>query len=263
MRLMPYFCLLFCLVLCLGQSIPCAYAEESEYPLDKAPVDLTDLASLQRGAKLFMNYCSGCHSLKYIRYNVMSKDIGIVDASGKVLEQAVKENLMFTGDKISDTIKSAMSKEEGAAWFGNAPPDLSLVSRSRGVDWLYTYLRTFYPDPKKPWGVNNKVFPDVAMPDVLFNLRKELAAKELATKAAISNTGTATENSNILNKTEFVKLDQENFDRAVLDLVNFLAYCGEPIQLERKRIGLWVLLFLGVFLIFAWLLKREFWKDVH
>jgi ubiquinol-cytochrome c reductase cytochrome c1 subunit len=239
---LPRLCRLYLILLLLAISYACpnlATAEEAVAHLDKARVDLTDLASLQRGAKLFMNYCSGCHSLKYIRYNTLAKDIGIVDPDGKVLEQAVKENLMFVGDKITDTIQSSLTKKEGAAWFGTAPPDLSLVSRSRGADWLYTYLRSFYPDPKRPWGVNNKVFPDVAMPDVLFNLRAELNAQ---------NDG---------------KESKENFDRAVLDLVSFLSYAGEPNQLVRQRVGLWVLLFLGVFFVFAWLLKREYWKDVH
>lgn len=210
-------------------------AEESEVTLDKAFVDATDLPSLQRGAKLFLNFCSGCHSLKYVRYNVMAKDIGIVNAKGEVLEQAVKDNLLFVGDKLSDPIKTAMTKEEGAAWFGTAPPDLSLVVRLRGVDWIYTYLRSFTIDPKRPWGVNNKVFPDVAMPDVLYNFRKRLLAGENG---------------------------QEKYDAAVLDLVNFLNYVGEPTKELRKRIGVWVLLFLGIFFIFAWLLKREYWKDV-
>jgi ubiquinol-cytochrome c reductase cytochrome c1 subunit len=223
---------IFLKLFCLG----CIASEESSVPLEKALVDLTDLPSLQRGAKLFMNYCSACHSLKYVRYQTMAKDIGIVDASGKVLDQVVKNNLMFTGEKITDPIKSALTKDEGSAWFGVAPPDLSLVSRSRSVDWLYTYLKSFYMDPQKPWGVNNKIFPSVAMPDVLFNFRKQL----------------------------FLQKDGEaKFDRAVLDIVNFLAYVGEPMQLERKKIGIWVLLFLSVFFIFACLLKREYWKDVY
>jgi ubiquinol-cytochrome c reductase cytochrome c1 subunit len=211
-------------------------AEEIEVSLDKAKIDLTDLPSLQRGAQLFMNYCSGCHSLQYVRYNTLAEGIGIVDKDGKVLEAIVKDDLIFSGDKISDTIKAALTKEEGAKWFGTAPPDLSLVARSRGADWLYTYLRSFYPDAKKTWGVNNRVFPDVAMPYVLANLE----ARYLSEKDG-----------------------RQKFDAAILDLVNFLQYVGEPVQLIRQRIGLWVLLFLGVFFVFACLLKREYWKDVH
>lgn len=213
-----------------------ARAEEGEVALDKAHIDSTDLPSLQRGAKLFMNYCSGCHSLKYIRYSTMAKDIGIVDSKGQVLDQVVKANLMFVGDKLVDTIQNSMTKEEGANWFGVAPPDLSLVVRLRGVDWLYTYLRSFYPDKKRPWGVNNRVFPDVAMPDVLYNLRARLLLEPDG---------------------------QKKVDAAMLDLVNFLHYTAEPMKLERQSLGKWVLLFLGIFFVFAYLLKREYWKDVH
>lgn len=212
------------------------WAEDSAVPLDKAAVDQSDLASLQRGAQLFMNYCSGCHSLKYIRYNTMAQEIGLVDAKGKILDQAIKQNLLFVGDKITDTLENSMTKAEGAAWFGVAPPDLSLVARLRGVDWIYTYLRSFYWDPKRPWGVNNRLFPDVAMPDILFNFRARLLAEPDG---------------------------QQKYDRAVLDLVNFLSYTADPIKPERERLGIWVLLFLGVFFIFVWLLKREYWKDVH
>jgi len=211
-------------------------AEESSVPLDKANIDITDLPSLQRGARIFMNYCSGCHSLKFVRYSSLGEGIGIVDASGVLLEEAIKKNLMFVGDKITDTIQRSMTNEEGAKWFEVNPPDLSLVARSRGSDWLYTYLRSFYLDPKRPWGVNNTVFPDVAMPDALYYFRLQF---------------------------QHEKEGQAKYDQAVLDLVNFLTYVGEPVQLVRKRIGIWVLLFLGVFFVFAYLLKREYWKDVH
>lgn len=206
-------------------------AEESSIPLDKVKVDLTDLPSLQRGAKLFMNYCSGCHSLKFVRFNTMAKDIGIVDSSNQVLEKAVKENLIFSGDKVGDVIETAMAKADGANWFGISPPDLSLEARLRGANWIYTYLRNFYADPSKTWGVNNRVFPDVAMPNVLADLQAQLTPQQ--------------------------------FDASVTDLVNFLVYVSEPNQEERKRLGVWVLLFLGVFFVFAVLLKREYWKDVH
>lgn len=230
----PFF-LVFFVLLTSVLNLHAVYAEENEIPLDKAHIDPTDLASLERGAKLFMNYCSGCHGLKYIRYSTMAKDIGIVNAKGQVLDQAVKANLMFVGDKLVDTIRSSMTKEEGVNWFGVAPPDLSLVARLRGVDWLYTYLRSFYPDPKKQWGVNNRLFPDVAMPDVLFNLRTRLLLEPEG---------------------------QQKVDTLMLDLVNFLHYAGEPMKAERQSLGKWVLLFLGVFFVFAYLLKREYWKDV-
>jgi len=228
--------LVIILVIFFSLGLKVVLAEEFEAPLEKAKIDLTDFPSLQRGAQLFMNYCSGCHSLQYVRYNTLAEGIGIQDKDGKVLADIIKENLIFSDDKITDTIKTAMTKEEGAKWFGVAPPDLSLVARSRGSDWLYTYLRSFYPDPKRPWGVNNRVFKDVAMPYVLANLEARY-------------------------RTE--KEGQQKFDAAVLDLVNFLQYVGEPMQLVRKRLGIWVLLFLGVFFVFANLLKREYWKDVH
>lgn len=206
------------------------YGQESAIKLDKAPIDRSDLASLQRGAKLYMNYCLGCHSLKYVRYNNMAKDIGIVDSQGKVLEKALKDSFVFSGGSINDPILSAMPKKVAAEWFGIAPPDLSLVARSRGVDWIYSYLRSFYLDNKRPWGVNNKVFPDVAMPDVLYNLQKQLS--------------------------------KEEYDTAVADIVNFLSYVGEPHLEKRKALGIWVLVFLGILFVFAILLKREYWKDI-
>lgn len=228
--------LLLSSVLLLGLGAQFAGAEEASVTLDKVNIDLTDLASLQRGAQLFVNHCAACHSLKYVRYSTMAKDIGIVDSLGQVLEKAVKDNMIFSGEKITDSIQTALTREEGVAWFGVAPPDLSLVSRSRGVDWLYTYLRSFYLDDKRPWGVNNTVFPDVAMPDVLYHLRTQLYA-EVGGK--------------------------EKYDASMRDLVNFLAYAGEPMAHKRKQLGIWVMLFLGIFFVFAWLLKREYWKDVH
>ncbi len=213
-----------------------AFSEEQAVQRKHARMDLSDLPALQRGAQLFMNYCSGCHSLKYVRYQTMAEDLGIVNSAGQLLSEAVKRNLMFVGDQLQDPIKSAMPAASGAAWFGVAPPDLSLVARSRGVDWLYTYLRSFYADPKRPWGVNNRVFPDVAMPDVLSGLKSRLLAQENG--AAL-------------------------YDRAVLDIVHFLAYAAEPMQVKRRTLGIWVLLFLGIFCVFSVLLKREYWKDIH
>lgn len=221
--------LIFGLIVCLAYS-PTLFAEDKSFPLDKAPIDPSDLASLQRGAKLYMNYCVGCHSLRFSRYGNMAKDIGIADSQGKILDQAVKENLIFSGATLNDPIVAAMKKQDAANWFGIVPPDLSLIARSRGVDWLYTYLRSFYPDNAKTWGVNNHLFPDVAMPHVLNDLQKQLSKQE--------------------------------YDLAVADIVNFLAYVGEPNQQTRKRLGVWVLVFLGILFIFAALLKREYWKDV-
>ncbi len=221
-------------------------ASEENIKLDKANIDLTDQASLQRGAKLFMNYCSGCHSLRMVRYEGMAQDVGIVDAKGQVLEKIVKDNLIFGDQKISDPILAVMPKADATNWFGVPPPDLSLVSRSRGVDWLYSYLRSFYQDATKPWGVNNLVFPDAAMPHVLLSLQ-----------------GLQVRVNDHLELKIPGSLTTQEYDMAVRDLVNFLALMGEPTQLKRERLGVWVLLFLGIFCLFAWLLKREYWKDVH
>ncbi|OOZ37425.1 cytochrome c1 [Solemya velesiana gill symbiont] len=191
--------------------------------LDDANIDLTDKESLQRGAKLFMNYCLSCHSAKYQRYNRMARDLDMT-------EDEVKQNLMFTTDKIGDTMNIAMDPEDAAAWFGAAPPDLSVITRARGVDWVYTYLRGFEPDESRPFGVNNKVFPDVGMPHVLWKLQKDQAV--------------------------------EKFDSDMRDLTAFMAYVGEPIAVERKRIGTYVLIFIAIFFVLSYLLKKEYWKDV-
>jgi ubiquinol-cytochrome c reductase cytochrome c1 subunit len=235
-----------CLLILLLCFTPLVMAESSKIELQKAPIDISDSASLQRGAKLFMNECSGCHSLKYTRYDSLAKGIQITDEEGKVLEKIVKDNLMFVGDSISSPINSAMASKDAESWFGVAPPDLSLEARYRGVDWLYTYLRSFYVDPKRPWGVNNLVYPDVAMPHVLLNLQGEQVLTDNGLK--------------LVNKGS---LTPEQYDLAVADLVNFLSFVSEPVQLERRKIGVWVLVFLGIFLVFSYLLKREYWKDVH
>lgn len=225
------------------------WANEGAFKLDKVAIDLSDKPALQRGAQLFMNHCAGCHSLKYIRYQTLAQDLGIVDMEGKVLDEVVKKNLMFVGEKLTDAITVNMTKSDGANWFGVAPPDLSLVARSRGANWLYTYLRSFYQDDKKPWGVNNLVFPDVAMPHVLL----ELQGLQVRTDDAAAP----------LKMTRPGRLTAVAYDNAIKDLVNFLVYVGEPVQETRKHLGVWVLLFLGVFFIFAFLLKKEYWKDVH
>jgi ubiquinol-cytochrome c reductase cytochrome c1 subunit len=239
-------------------------ASENGAHLDKAPTQLCDKASLQRGAKLYMNFCSGCHSLQYVRFKDMAKDIGIVDKEGNILEALVNKNLNFISDNINDAITTALPKKEGEAWFGVAPPDLSLVARSRGTNWLYTYLRSFYEDPKRPWGVNNAVFPDVGMPHVLQGLQ--------GTQVPVYKKTTLTDDQGNKVEKEVVdhftlktpgSLSPKEYDQAITDLVNFLDYVGEPHKLEREKLGVWVLLFLVVFTLFAYLLKREYWKDVH
>jgi ubiquinol-cytochrome c reductase cytochrome c1 subunit len=245
-------------VLCLF-GFTAVFSAESTVPLSKAPGVLSDQASLQRGAGVFMHYCAGCHSLRYERYGQLAKQIGIVDADGKLLEGVAKKYFNLTTEKLTDYIISAMPPDEASKWFGIEPPDLTLVARVRGTDWLYTYLRSFYADETRPWGVNNLVFPMVAMPHALVDLQ--------GVQKAVFKTETINgEDHKVFQGFELSKpgkLNPAQYDGMVADLVNFLDHVGEPIKLERKRLGVWALLFLSVFLTFAYLLKREYWKDVH
>lgn len=219
--------------------------------LEKANIDLKDQASLQRGAKYFVNYCMGCHSLQYMRYNRMAEDLGID-------EMTLRENLMFTDAKPGDLMTISMRPEDGEKWFGTAVPDLTLVTRWRSPDWVYTYLKSFYLDDTRPYGVNNLVFPQVGMPHVLSSLQGVQKAvlepgKEEGAPAKITGLELVAPGS----------LSPGEFDAMVLDLTNFLTYVGEPMRLERQRLGIYVLLFLGLFFIVAYALKKEYWKDVH
>lgn len=221
--------------------------------LESANIDLRDQASLQRGAKLFVNYCMGCHSIAYQRYNRMGRDIGLTD-------EQVKENLMFAGERVGDTMTIAMPRGDAKRWFGTPPPDLSVIARARGVDWIYTYLKTFYIDESRPFGVNNAVFPDVGMPHALWQLE---GMKRAIKETVVAEDGT--EKTRVVGY-EMVKpgqLTPMEYDQAARDLTNFLSYTGEPVQLERNRLGIWVLLFLAVFFVFAYALKKEYWKDIH
>ncbi|EGQ8076255.1 cytochrome c1 [Vibrio vulnificus] len=230
-----------------------AMAAGAGVPLDKANVDLSDKASLQNGAKLFMNYCFACHSTQYQRYERVADDLGIS-------ADLMKENLMFNPEsKIGDLMVNAMPPKQAAAWFGAPPPDLTLVARVRGADWLYTYLRTFYVDPSRPFGVNNLVFPSVGMPHVLEELQgipnpvygtKVVDGKEVQVVVGVESDGTG-------------ELSKGEYDEAVLDLVNFLVYSGDPVKAERHALGWWVMAFLVLFTIVVVLLKKEYWRDVH
>lgn len=210
--------------------------------------DVTDYASLQRGAMLFMNECSGCHSLKYTRYDSLAKGIQITDESGKVLDKIVKDNLIFiSGQSLNSPILTSMNAIDAANWFGIAPPDLTLEARYRGAQWLYDYLRSFYVDPSRPWGVNNLAFPGVAMPHVLISLQGEqILTADGDLKLVVQGSMTPAQ-----------------YDTAIADLVNFLCYISEPAQSQRREIGAWLLVFVGIFAVFSYLLKREYWKDVH
>ncbi|HLF66628.1 MAG TPA: cytochrome c1 [Gammaproteobacteria bacterium] len=225
-------------------------------------IDPTDQASLQRGAKYYMNYCSGCHSLQFMRYERMAKDIGMTDDKGVVLADVVKANLMFSSDRIGDQINVAMNSEEARHWFGVAPPDLSLASPHRSDKWLYNYLLSFYVDDKRPWGVNNVVFPDVAMPNILLPLQGEQVPIYETRQLTIE--GQSVEHKTItgLKLVKPGEMSPEEFQAVVYDIVNFMAYVGDPIKVQRERMGVAVILFLLTLLVFAYLLKREYWKDV-
>jgi ubiquinol-cytochrome c reductase cytochrome c1 subunit len=227
-------------------------AAEDGVHLDKANIDPDNQQSLQRGARLFVNYCLSCHAAGLMRYERMGQDLGIS-------ELQVAENLMFTGGKIGDLMTVATDPEDAVEWFGTVPPDLSVIARARGVDWLYTYLRSFYLDPSRVTGVNNLVFPDVGMPDVLW----ELQGWQKPVITTVKDTD-GTEHKVI--DLELVKpglMNPKEFDRAVRDLVNFLDYMAEPGKHDRQALGIKVILFLLVFLVVAYLMKKEFWKDVH
>lgn len=229
------------------------FAAGGDVHLDRANIDPSNKESLQRGARTFVNYCMSCHSAKYQRYIRLGRDLGISD-------EDVIENLMFTGEKIGDHMDVAITKEDAKMYFGAAPPDLTLVARVRGIDWLYTYMRSFYLDDSRPFGVNNKVFPNVGMPHVLWELQ--------GWQEAVYKTETDAEGHEhkVLEGLELVEPGSQSpaeYDRTVRDLVNFLAYMGEPVKQERQALGIKVLLFLLVFFIFAYLLKKEYWKDVH
>jgi len=189
-----------------------------------APVNLKDKVSLQNGAKLFVNYCMGCHGLKYVRYERLADDLGIP------VEMA-QQYLNFTTDKPGDTMANAMDEAEAKEWFGAAPPDLSLVARLRSSDWVYSYLIGFYKDDSRPYGYNNHVFPSVGMPHVMAGMEEQLS--------------------------------EEEFQEAMGDITNFLTYTADPVLVERERLGVWVLVFLFILLIPAYFLKKEYWKDVH
>jgi ubiquinol-cytochrome c reductase cytochrome c1 subunit len=219
----------------------------------KASVNLNDTASLQRGAKYFVNYCMGCHSAQYVRYNRMGEDLGLNDAQ-------LENYLMPAGAKPSDTMVSAMPAADAEKWFGRAPPDLTLEARSRGADWIYTYLKSFYVDPGTATGANNTMLPNAAMPNVLWELQ---GLQKPVYKTVKSENGGSYQVVDHFEQVTQGKLDPQQYDQVAMDLTNFLSYIAEPVQLERRDLGLKVIGFLIVFFLFAFLLKREIWKKVH
>lgn len=236
-----------------------ALAAEVGVPLDRAPDHSRDLSALQNGARLFVNYCLNCHSASAMRYNRM-QDIGLS-------EQQIRDNLLFTSDKVGDLMKVSMQAKDSKEWFGAAPPDLSLIARSKssgagpGTDWLYTYLRTFYKDDTRPIGWNNMVYPNVAMPHALWELQGIREAKFVDEKDPHDPAKTVHKFAGF----EQVKpgtMTPLEYDTAMADLVSFMSWMAEPMQNKRRQLGVWVLLFMGVFVVLAWRLNASYWKEV-
>jgi ubiquinol-cytochrome c reductase cytochrome c1 subunit len=218
------------------------------FKLEDADIDLSNSAMLERGAKHYVTYCLGCHSAKHIRYKRIAIDLQLDEAE-------ILKNVAPLGAGIYDQMHSAMNSHDAEKWYGTNPPDLSLIARSRGADWLYTYLKSFYTEKGKPTGVNNAVFPDVAMPNVFWQLQ--------GTQTAVTKNIDGQEVITELKLTEPGQLSPQEFDKMVNELVNFLVYVGEPVQLERQQMGKYVLFFILMFIVLAYLLKKEYWKDIH
>jgi ubiquinol-cytochrome c reductase cytochrome c1 subunit len=236
-----------------------ALAEGGDFPLDAQPKGTTDLSSLQNGAKLFVNYCLNCHSASSMRYNRL-RDIGLS------LEQ-IQNNLIFTDSKVGGLMTIAMRPQDAKAWFGTVPPDLSVIARAKashagsGGDYLYTYLRSFYQDPSRPTGWNNMVFPNVGMPNVLWELQGIRTRKMIDEKDPHDESKVV----QVFDKFEQVtpgKLSPLEYDNAVADLVSYLVWMAEPSQNTRRQLGVWVLLFLGLFSVLAWRLNASYWKEI-
>lgn len=238
---------IFAALLSLGS----AKASESEQ-LAPANISVSNIASLQRGARIFFNYCAGCHSLKFMRYSRIGEDLHLS-------EDEVMRNFNFSGAKYGDTVQVALNPSDAEKWFGKAPPDLSLEARSKGVDWIYNYLKSFYLDPNRPLGWNNALFPNASMPNVLW----ELQGTQQAEFVTIKEGNAAHEKLEKFVLASPGQLTPEQFDQMARDITAFLQYVGEPAILKRESLGVWVILFLAGFTFIAWLLKREYWKDVH
>jgi len=234
-------------ILALGLPLVAGAAEHVH--LDEVDIDLQDKESLRHGARVFTHYCLSCHSASYMRYQRLVDDLGIK-------EDELRQDYMFASKKIGATMKVAMQPSDAENWFNKAPPDLSVIARSRGADWLYTYLRSFYLDSSRPWGVNNLVFDKVGMPHVLWRLQG------LAEPVYETNE----EGNQVIDHLELTQpgaLSPDEYDALVADLVNYLVYMGEPAQTDRRSLGIWVILYLLAFAALLYLLKRVYWKDVH
>lgn len=239
------------LIALLFALLPLAASAAGDVKLQASNVNIGDRASLQRGAALYMNYCAGCHALEFQRYSRMAEDLGLT-------EEQVMTWLNFTERKFGETMTIAMDKGDGEAWFGKAPPDLSLVARAKlgGPDWVYTFLKSFYVDETRPAGWNNTVLPNASMPNVLWELQ--------GIQRAVYGQGK--DGSSHVERFELAapgRMTPQQFDQAARDISTFLAYVAEPAALKRQSLGVWVLLFLSLFTFLAWLLKTEYWRDVH
>lgn len=230
-----------------------AFASGDEVHLDNAPDRSTDLSALQHGAKLFVNYCLNCHSASMVRYNRL-KEIGLNEAQ-------IKDNLLFTSSKVGDTMNTAIKPADAKAWFGAAPPDLSVEARARGADWIYTYLRSYYRDETRPTGWNNLVFPNVGMPHVLWELQGIRSAKFIEVKDP-HHPGQITHKFERFEQLTPGKLNPVEYDAAVADLVGFMNWMAEPKQNMRKQLGVWVLIFLAIFWVIVWRLNASYWKEI-
>ena len=223
--------------------VPALALGKSDTVLLDAPIDLQDRASLQRGLGLYMNYCASCHSLQFMRYSRVAEDLGLS------VEQV--EQLVIKGDaKIGDQMKTGIAKGDGQAWFGKAPPDLTMVARGKiqQEDWTYTFLKSFYVDESRPMGWNNTVLANASMPNVLWELQ---------------GIQRKTEDGFVIQDHERGRMTEAEFDRAITDIAAFLTYVGEPARLKREAMGVWVILFLSFFTLMAWLMYKEYWKDIH
>jgi ubiquinol-cytochrome c reductase cytochrome c1 subunit len=235
-----------------------AFANEAGYPLDKAP-ERTSLSSLQNGAKLFVNYCLNCHSASLMRYNRL-RDLGLS-------EDQIKNNLLFSADKVGDMMTVAMKPADAKAWFGAVPPDLSVITRAKasgagsGADYLYTYLRTFYKDETRPTGWNNMVLPNAAMPHVLWQMQGVRTAK-FVEEADPHEEGKKVHKFAGFEQVAPGSMSEQEYDTNVADLVAYLDWMAEPAQNTRKKLGVVVLLFMSLFAFLAWRLNASYWKDV-
>ena len=227
------------------------YADSAEVKQLSVEVHTDSKESLQRGAKIFMNYCSGCHSLRYMRYNRMAKDLGLVTFNGDIDTDLLQNNLIFTQAKVTDPIQISMPEVDARQWFGRLPPDLSLTARERGPAWIYTYLNSFYADPKRPFGTNNLLVPDASMPNVLFplgGLRVRKGGGQQPESLILMKEGTMT---------------PQQYEQTIEDVVTFLSYVSEPIKATRYKIGRRVLPFLCLCFMMVYLLKKSYWKKIQ